>query len=217
MSQPSAAQPQPTSQEDWIGNQVRITGYGGAIAVENGKIITTRYGLGSVFTVVPGKGGGVSFRYDGGDDDDSFYYVTAHLYGDAGRRALCEALEEIDPTLILPETLRTIVEFATPKATDLTNYEGPGYSYQPLTLERGGMTTTTSTTNGSSLESSSVSPTVLQTFELEETNTHLRGGNVVGIRTQFGSYWRSEHWNHVVSQAPHCLRDEQWTLRLIVS
>ena len=207
MSQPCTAQPQPTNQDDWIGTQVRITGYGGAITVENGRIITTPRGRGSVFTVEAaataiqhGGGGGVCFRY-GGDA----HYVTAHLYGDAGRRELCQTLEEIDITLLLPETLRTIVEFATPKATDQTNHEGPGYSYQPLTLEQG----STTNTNGST-----TTPTILQTFELE-TNIRGRPTNVVGIRTKFGSYWRSEHWNHVVSQAPHCLRDEQWTLQLV--
>jgi hypothetical protein len=47
-------------------------------------------------------------------------------------------------------------------------------------------------------------PNVVQEFILEPTH-HGR----MGIKSRFGKYQRSEHWNRVVSQSPHCKRDKK--------
>lgn len=172
--------------EAWIGRSVRITGTGGAITVENDTVKTTR-STGSVFSIERAPHG-VRFRYG------AKQYLTIVMYGDACRQATVEALANL-PFDLLPETIHTIGEFGIVPATNQRNFEGAGYCYQPMTL-------------------SSSKPNSLNTFDLQE-HRNAYGRTVLGVRTRFASYWRSEHWNRVVSQAPHCEGDEQWNFRVV--
>merc|ERR1712113_323465 len=110
---------------------------------------------------------------------------TVTMYGDQWRDAVVDALSKSSP--LLPEHITLIVDFAVPRQTDSSNFEGSGYNYSPITAEEG-------------------PPNLLQVFEI--THGNFPG---YGIKTTFDTYLRSQHWERKVGQSPHCLGDERWT------
>ena len=107
------------------------------------------------------------------------------MYGDDVRNAAAAVLSR---TPVLPSHIPQIVDYAIARPTDRSNFEGRGFNYSPLTAQEG-------------------PPGPLQVFELT-AEPHGK----YGIKTLFGSYWRSEHWNKRVSQSPHCQGDERWKI-----
>ena len=129
------------------------------------------------------------------EDDDSLLvafrvvgsnrYLSVTLYGDDVCNATAEALSH---TPILPALIPDVVKYIVDQSTGTENFEGAGYNYSPHTAEAG-------------------PPGLLQVFSLERAV-----GGRYGIKSLFNTYWRSQHWNRTVSQAPHCLGDERWTI-----
>mmetsp|Transcript_16857 Transcript_16857/g.25498 ORF Transcript_16857/g.25498 Transcript_16857/m.25498 type:complete len:186 (-) Transcript_16857:233-790(-) len=111
-------------------------------------------------------------------------YLSLVLYGDEMRNAAAEALSH---TPVLPDLIPNVVDYAVDHASADKNFEGAGFNYQPMTAEDG-------------------PPGLFQLFSLE------RAYEKYGIKTRFGTYWRSQHWNKTVSQSPHCLGDERWNI-----
>lgn len=114
------------------------------------------------------------------------FYLTADLYGDDTRRDVAEVLARVPQ--IMADTIPFIVDFAVARPTNESNFEGSGFSYQPLRI--------TESPHG---------PNKLQLFYLERY-----GRERFGIKTLFGSYLRCQHWEKTVSQSPHLLADEAW-------
>ena len=159
----------------------------------------------------------VAFRVKG-----TRLYLTQHLYDDEARNSLIHVLlTECNSVsaILLPELIPPIVEYAVDQGSDSTNFEGAGFCYQPMTVEPPCIMTK--------------KPNLLQQFTLveatpEDTNTNFfrRDGDYFreangryllrerrwGIRSRFGKYWRSQHWDSTVSQSSHLLGDEEWTL-----
>ena len=92
---------------------------------------------------------------------------------------------------LLPDNIPLIVDYTVDKESRNGNFEGQGFNYCPMTAELG-------------------PPGLLQVFKLEQVVNNDK--KKVGIKSKFGTYWRSQHWNSTVSQAPHRLGDETWTL-----
>jgi len=130
------------------------------------------------------------------EDDDSLLvafrvvgsanrYLSVTLYGDEVRNATAEALSQ---TPILPALIPGVVDYVVDRSTSTDNFEGGGYNYSPHRAETG-------------------PPGLLQVFSLERAV-----GGRYGIKSLFNTYWRSQHWNRTISQSPHCLGDERWTI-----
>lgn len=117
-------------------------------------------------------------------------YLTINMYGDIVQRTISEAVANHTP--LLPVHVPLIVDFLVDRPTGQENFEGAGFNYSPMTLAG------PATPN---------CPSFLQVFQLVRQD-----GGGYGIKSLFGTYWRSEHWNGTVSQSPHCLRDETWRL-----
>lgn len=113
-------------------------------------------------------------------------FLTQTLYGIHARAGIMSILSQKRD--LLPEIVSKIADFVVDQATTEDNFEGPGYNYTPMTAQPG-------------------PPNILQTFTLVPVSR-----STFGIRSRFGTYWRSEHWNGVVSQSPHLERDEHWVL-----
>ncbi len=173
----------------WAGKTVTVSGVGGFVCVNsmNDFVVSTsfREATATALVIEPvdkalyGRGL-VAFRVR----DAHNKYLAASPYGDDIRNEAAAALARV--TLLLPEHISDIANFAADEATSEGNFEGAGFNYRPLTATDG-------------------PPTWLQVFELEPNELGR-----YGVRSRFGSYWRSEHWNKTVSQAPHCRRDEHW-------
>eukprot|EP00538_Stauroneis_constricta_P007292 CAMPEP_0119556900 /NCGR_PEP_ID=MMETSP1352-20130426/8711_1 /TAXON_ID=265584 /ORGANISM="Stauroneis constricta, Strain CCMP1120" /LENGTH=220 /DNA_ID=CAMNT_0007603913 /DNA_START=81 /DNA_END=743 /DNA_ORIENTATION=+ len=190
----------------WKGKRVEITGVGGKIYIdENGDVRTAAYGVGSsLFEIVAADNDAskVAFRYipppgtgtttmasatSNGDTvstDGDPKYLTIVMYGDEPRQSLLEQLASNSP--LLPEMIGEVVDFTVGAPTNDDNFEGAGFNYSPMTLQPG-------------------PPNMLQVFEMEGI-----GGGRFGIKTSFNTYWRSQHWDGLVSQSPHRLGDELW-------
>jgi hypothetical protein len=183
----------------WEGKIVTITGFDGKlVCMLPDRSILTRRGTaaatwsdGSTVEFVVEKASPTS-RY--GEDMVAFrvkgkeLYLTLNMYGDAVRGDMLTNLARLQ-TPLLPELLPLIIDYTVARATPEDNFEGSGFNYSPMTAEAG-------------------PPSCLQVFRIEG---HRRQTGV-GIRSPFGTYWRSEHWNSTVSQAPHVMGDETWTL-----
>jgi hypothetical protein len=153
----------------------------------------------------------VSFSCYDKEGSDEKMYLTQHLYGDQAKAEATETLLGMIPEklpLLLPELVPNIVDFAVESATDTENFEGGGFHYAPMTYQPAA-----SPPAGSSSES--VYPSWQQIFTLEEIPAAFNRTNsrAVFIRSYFGNYWRSAHWNHVISQSKNCLRDEAFYIR----
>mmetsp|Transcript_8801 Transcript_8801/g.12467 ORF Transcript_8801/g.12467 Transcript_8801/m.12467 type:complete len:246 (+) Transcript_8801:178-915(+) len=207
----------------WSGRRVIISGVGGAICIMNAnqknsqkttnnnkhkktsasaeKVVKTKHGKGTVLviecsppppsqqqqtssettttaTIPPGA---VAFRVAGTQQ-----YLTMMIYGDQLRQDTSNALASI-PSL-LPDHIPGIVDYAVDRPTQDGNFEGAGFNYSPMTLQKG-------------------PPNKLQFFTLEKRRN---GCHSLGVKSLFGSYWRSQHWDKIVSQSPHLLGDETW-------
>lgn len=204
---------------EWAGRTVTISGVGGSICIDDcissskekkdGPLIvkTSCRGMHVMIELAPGAPGAVAFRVvatdgqaalvpGGYDDDNQKMYLTNIMYGDELRQSTAENLSSI-PAL-LADNVPLIVDFGVGRPTGETNFEGPGFSYCPMTIQPPGPVQPVGTT---------AIPNKLQIFVLETTT---RGPNHFGVRSLFGTYWRSQHWDKVVSQSPHCLGDETW-------
>jgi hypothetical protein len=134
-------------------------------------------------------------------------YLTNILYGDTHRQAAAEALlAAIPDNLVVADTIPLIVDFAIGRPTEDTNFEGSGFNYSPMTVvQPAGLRPSSSSSSSSSTN------TRLQLFYLERTEASRRNQtSYFGIKSVFGTYWRSQHWNGTISQSPHCLSDETW-------
>lgn len=176
--------------ETWSGKTVTIRGCGGMIRVTDegtqNSAVSTVGGWDadnpSQLLVERLSDDSVAFRVSGTD-----LYLTNIMYGDKERQSMAETL--VDCPDILTDTIETIVEYAVGQPTDTSNFEGAGFNYSPMMAQQG-------------------PPNKLQTFQLEHVVG--RGKNHLGVRSMFGTYWRSQHWNSTVSQSPHLLGDESW-------
>jgi hypothetical protein len=123
-------------------------------------------------------------------------YLTINMYGDEAQRAITEAVANSTP--LLPVHVPLIVDFLVDRPTGPGDFEGPGFNYSPMTL---------------SPAPKIGDPSFLQVFQLLRLNDYY-GLEFYSIKTLFGTYWRSEHWNNTISQSPHVLRDERWRLKI---
>uniref|UniRef100_A0A7S3L7U1 Uncharacterized protein n=1 Tax=Amphora coffeiformis TaxID=265554 RepID=A0A7S3L7U1_9STRA len=189
----------PTLHNSVIGKAVGIVGHVGGriVAVMNenvptGAIITAHTDPDTIFIVeaspVEGSEPMVTFRIDG-----TRFYLTQNPFGDVARAQLLETLISAESFPFPAEVLREITEFAVGAGTRDGNFEGAGFDYTPM--------------NALHLQEP---PGILQSFVLERVGQSVVGLNHIGIRSPFGKYWRSQHWDHTVSQSPHCLGDETW-------
>lgn len=173
----------------WAGQTVTVGGVGGFICVDsqNKFAVKTSFRQATPLKIEPVDEalygrGLVAFRVL----CDGEKYLTVCPYGDDVRNEAATALAQNSP--LLPVHIVDIVNFVADEASAEGNFEGAGFNYRPITV-----------TNGP--------PTWLQVFELEN-----QGLDRYGIKSRFGTYWRSQHWNKTVSQSPHCLGDERWRL-----
>uniref|UniRef100_A0A7S2EW41 Uncharacterized protein n=1 Tax=Trieres chinensis TaxID=1514140 RepID=A0A7S2EW41_TRICV len=178
----------------WVGKQVTIKGVGGTITRipgEDGDSVRTRrrnvwsdtkFHTFVIERAPESQGEGLVAFRAKGTD----LYLTISLYGDKARRGISSTLSR---TPLHPDLVPVVVDFAVGRGDD--NFEGKGFSYSPMTVEPG-------------------PPSLLQAFRLEQ---NFSGSlHRVGIKTRFGTYLRSQHWNSTVSQSPHLLGDETWYL-----
>lgn len=176
-----------------VGKRVIIGGVGGSICVDpnDQKTVKTKHGRGTLFEVELINNANDE-RGNQVDTERTFVafrvvgtqnkYLSVVIYGDEMRNAATQALSH---TPLLPVHIPAVVDYAIDKASADKNFEGAGFNYQPITAEDG-------------------PPGLLQLFSLE------RFYGRYGIKSRFGTYWRSQHWNKTVSQSPHCLGDERW-------
>jgi hypothetical protein len=194
--------------EPWIDAVVTIYGCGGFIHYHNGTdaISTGPTGSPILISRAPAHFGAdkVTFSVSRNSNNatatnvgtDERLYLTQCLYGDGPKAELANALLQISPQLgLLPELVPNIVDYLADQATAEGNFEGVGFNYKPLSAQPG-------------------PPNWLSVFTIQAQEGH-HDVNAVGIQSPFGRYWRSEHWNRVVSQAPHCFGDETWTLHSV--
>jgi len=197
-----------TTTETWAGRTVTISGVGGTIYIdtleEYPTVVKTKHGKGILLAIERAPSSlrlpeAVSFRVIGAMNslnnhntiaDNDNMYLTNVMYSDKDRQSVTEALASI-PSL-LSDLIPDIVDYCIDRPTRETNFEGAGFNYSPMTIQRG--------------MGVSGQPNKLQVFEL--TNT-VRP-NYFGVKSVFGTYWRSQHWNKTVSQSPHRLGDETW-------
>ena len=135
---------------------------------------------------IPDMPGVVAFRVQ-----DTNLYLTNIMYGDEARQTAATELAAVPG--ILADNIASIVDYAVGRPTGEDNFEGAGFNYSPMTVQAG-------------------PPNKLQMFRLEPG---VRPGFApgIGVQSLFGTYWRSQWWDQVVSQSPHLLGDERWYVR----
>lgn len=205
---------------EWNNRRIRISAVGGTIQVHNETCDVTTSGYNfpessdhtSSFiirasTEIPGA---VAFQVslpcqkkeeekgmddgnnDNDDDSSCRYYLTVPLYGDKPRK---DAANEL---ALVPNLQADIIPLIVDYAIEPTkkSFEGIGFNYSSMYVLRNKTNT----------------PTKFQLFTLESVPTCNRFSPHVrfGIRSLFGTYWRSQHWVGRVSQSPHLLDDETW-------
>lgn len=129
----------------------------------------------------------VAFHIDGTNR-----FLTLNPYGEGAQAdtlALLSSCEFPIPPELLPNVVNYLVE---PLAG--ASFEGAGFNYAAMTAEEG------SGNDGRT-------PGLLQSFRVFGTDL-----SNVHFESVFGKYWRSQHWDHTISQADHTHRDETWTL-----
>lgn len=180
----------------WANQKVTIRGVGGFLSVDKKNLsVLTKLSLPQnaatkiIIEAAPERlndPSGVVFRVDG-----TQMYLTNIIYGDTHRQEAAEALATILD--LAADTIPLIVDFAIGRPTEEMNFEGSGFNYSPMTVQPGHPITR------------------LQLFHLERTEASRRNQtSYFGIKSVFGTYWRSQHWNGTISQSPHCLGDETW-------
>lgn len=192
----------------WAGQKVTISGVGGTIYVNTLDVypivVKTAHGKGVLLEIERAPSslrlpGSVAFRVVGAMNNinadntitnNGKMYLTNVMYSDEQRQSTAEALSSI-PSL-LSDHIPIIVDFCMGRPTGENNFEGAGFNYSPMTIQRG------SGIGGQ--------PNKLQLFDLTTTTRT----DYFGVKSLFGTYWRSQHWNKTVSQSPHLLGDEKW-------
>jgi hypothetical protein len=195
----------------WAGRRVTISGVGGAIFIgpptkgekkKGPRIVKTSHGTPGVQLMIehapaalkiPGT---VAFRVvlpSTAGANDEHKYLTNIMYGDDLRQSTAETMAAI-PSL-LADHIPLVIDFSIGRPTGETDFEGAGFNYSPMTIQRAG-----------SHNGGIPCPNKLQVFVLQCQG----GGGRFGVKSLFGTYWRSQHWDQIVSQSPHCLRDETW-------
>lgn len=114
-------------------------------------------------------------------------YLTVNMYGDQIKATVLDTLSRNVPNL-LPEHIIDIVDYVVDAPTNDDNFEGRGFNYQPMTIQDG-------------------PPNLQQIFQLK-WNKNIPQQYRMGVKTSFGTFWRSPDWEHTVSQSPHLLGDE---------
>jgi len=191
---------------NWIGKEISIKGVGGFITIDSeSKVITSFCDQRCTFHIqkAPSKYGEnkVMFQYCNRErNKKTREYLTITMYGDKQKQAALQALAVLPiPSDLLPD----IVNMTVGEATDGNNFEGAGFNYSAMTIQSG-------------------PPSVLQVFEI--INPRFFSNHVpkpyrkmfhekAGVKSIFGTYWRSQHWDKTVTQSPHLLRDETWVFR----
>lgn len=134
------------------------------------------------------------------DDGDYCYYLTNVMYGDEVRQRAADGLAGIPslPAEIIPD----IVDSVAGRATNSNNFEGAGFDYTPMRMQK---------------VKKGTPPNKMQQFvlveSLEADGHPARFPSIcqrLGVKSLFGTYWRSQHWDQVVSQSSHMLGDETW-------
>jgi hypothetical protein len=184
----------------WAGRTITISGMGGSIGVSV-KEVSTAHGRASLFQIEPAPPEMnlphmVAFRVVG-----TQRYLTNVMYGDRPRQDTAEALASSN--IVLPDIIPTIIDYAIDRPTEDTNFEGSGFHYSPMTAEEQVQGTTGGGGGGGG---SPPAPNKLQLFQLER----VRDPHFFGVKSLFGTYWRSQHWVKKISQSPHLLADETW-------
>ena len=182
---------------EWDHRQIEIKGfdgYGIQVHRDTGDVTTRRHWnvrttnhlYDCVFVVEQSRDvpGAVAFRVR----SSSSKYLTVQVYGDRLRQQTATILASF-PT-IPADTIPLIVDYAIGRPTGESNFEGSGFHYSPMVALKGCPQV----------------PNKMQLFTLETISP-----SKFGVRSLFGTYWRSQHWNRVVSQSPHLLGDETWT------
>jgi hypothetical protein len=177
----------------WADQKVTIRGVGGWLSVDKKDLSVRTKPQNAATTIIIEAAperlndpSGVVFRVDG-----TQMYLTNIIYGDTHRQAAAEALATIPD--LAADTIPLIVDFAIGRPTQETNFEGSGFNYSPMTAQPGHPITR------------------LQLFHLERSEGSRRNQtSYFGLKSVFGTYWRSQHWNGTISQSPHCLGDETW-------
>jgi hypothetical protein len=188
----------------WAGQTVTIKGVGGWLSVDNTEDSVRTNPARNAATKATkidieaapenfGDPSAVVFRVvfdndDGTQNTSNTRYLTNIMYGDTHRQAAAQALAAI-PALVL-DAIPLTVDFAIGRPTEETNFEGSGFNYSSMTAQPGPVTR-------------------LQLFRLERPN-NPRNDSSFGVKSLFGTYWRSQHWDESISQSPHCLEDETW-------
>ena len=135
------------------------------------------------------------------DEDGTYYYLTNVMYGDRLRQNAANGLASIPhlPTELIPD----VVDYVAGTATDKKNFEGAGFNYSPMVMQRG---------------REGIPPHKMQQFVLVDATTNrytdqpvrLSTCQRVGVKSVFGTFWRSQWWDNVISQSSHLLEDETW-------
>mmetsp|Transcript_30069 Transcript_30069/g.60153 ORF Transcript_30069/g.60153 Transcript_30069/m.60153 type:complete len:215 (+) Transcript_30069:257-901(+) len=188
-----------------IGSKVSIQGHIGGVLkeLELGTIRTVRQRTGTLLVIEDATIANETSYFENNDGDLSRKryisfridgtnrYLTLNPYGDVARAHALQALATCNLPMLLPDLYDKITEFQIGNDTDRKNWEGQGFNYIPMTAE----------------ENKNRVPTLLQSFCLE--GEYL---SRTGIQSYFGKYWRSQHWDHTISQSSHLERDETWRL-----
>ena len=194
--------------ETLIGSKSTIHGHVGGILIESkpGEIGTKNIGIGRqsppatvlvieeahvANNIIANSTGdsNINTRYIAFRIDGTSRYLTINPYGNAAKAYTLEVLSSCNLPMLLPDLYQKIVDYQVEDATTDGDWEGQGYNYASMTAQE------------------SNSPTIFQSFCIEGNELHS-----VGIKSYFGNYWRSQHWTHTISQAPHMERDETWQL-----
>lgn len=130
----------------------------------------------------------IAFRVEG-----TSRYLTLNPYGNA-RAHILESLSSSEMPMLLPDLYENIIDYIVGDETGANNFEGRGFNYDPMKAE----------------ESHTSSPTILQSFCIEGDSLHE-----IGVKSVFGKYWRSQHWENTISQSPHMLLDETWSVSVL--
>ena len=197
----------------WNNRVVQISGVGGRITVADDDEVKTKKIVGGAtkFIIKASSeiSGAVAFQVVAEpkeeeeakkessleSDESCPYYLTVQMYGDEHRQIASQMLAGIQE--VNADNIPSIVDYAIARPTADSNFEGSGFNYSPMIVLP------------------SQAPTKLQLFYLETPPgyQHPRSSNNrFGIKSLFGTYWRSQHWENTISQSPHLLRDETWTL-----
>lgn len=145
----------------------------------------------------------VAFRLVQDSNNNDASYLQQVMYGDDARNALTEIL---NPWKAVQNDVKPLIlDYIVDKASDCTNFEGPGANYTPM------IATAYPSSNNKNGKLST-----LQYFYIEPTIGNQYEPHKYHIRSYYGgSYWRSQHWTNTISQTNNRDEDEMWTFTAI--